>query len=157
MKAVLFIIGLFSCSLDLLGQQSKDEFKVMIDSAISLKYGPLSAMVKDENAASYFGNLYLLNEQNEPLNYLEASSKYNFKFISVYDERSLKVIKKGIRAWKVFTILNGNRLTINIVDFYITYKNRNYNFANGGGAKTIFEYSCDENKWVLISFQNRGI
>ncbi|MDB5115061.1 MAG: hypothetical protein JWQ79_553 [Mucilaginibacter sp.] len=134
--------------------QQKDEYKTMIDSAITIKYTQFQEATKKLNNKDYIENLYLLNEQDQPLNYLPSSSK--FKFITVYDDRNRKVITKGIYAWKVFTSLNQNHFTVTIVDFYITYKNHNYNFANAGGSKTIFEYQCDQKDWKLLSSENKG-
>lgn len=141
-------------SLGCYAQQSKDEYKTMIDSVINIKYAAFKAASKNQNSKYYLENLYLLNEQDQPLNYLPSSSK--FKVITVYDERNRKVVAKGIYAWKVFPVLNKNHFTVTIVDFYITYKNHNYNFANGGGSKTIFEYDCDQNNWKILSSENKG-
>lgn len=96
-----------------------------------------------------------MDEQNQTL--LSSSQKDKFKSIYVYDIRNRRILKKGINAWKVFTVLNKNVFVITIIDFYITYGNRNYNFANGGGSKTTFEYSCEDHKWKLISFEIKGI
>ncbi len=156
MRKILLIAGMLVCVLNVHAQQNKDEFRTMIDSAVNIKYTLLADAIKKGNNKDYFENLYLLNEQDQPLNYLYTANKLKLKFISVYDKRSRRTIEKGIRAWKVFTALNRNQFVITITDFYITYKNHNYNFANGGGSKTIFEYNCEENKWKLITSQNKG-
>ena len=154
MKKTFFIVLVLIAALKVNAQQNKDEYKVMIDSAICIKYTAFKAATKNQNNKDYFDNLYLLNEQDQPLNYLPSSNK--FKAITVYDDRNRKIIKKGIYAWKVFASLNNNRFTVTIVDFYITYKNHNYNFANGGGSKTTFEYECGSNNWKLLSSENKG-
>lgn len=156
MKKVFLIVGMLVCGLIVHAQQNKDEFKVMIDSAVNIKYTQLADAIKKGNNKDYFINLYLLNEQDQPLNYLYTANKPKFKSISIYDNQNRKTVEKGINAWKVFTVLNKNQFVITITDFYITYKNHNYNFANGGGSKTIFEYNCEENKWKLITSQNIG-
>lgn len=136
-------------------QQSKDDYNSMVDSAIIIKYTQLLETSKKQNNEYYIENLYLLNEQDQPLNYVSFNGK--FKFINIYDDRNRKVLSKGIYAWKVLTALNSNKFVVTIINFYITYKNRNYDFSNGGGTRTVFEYSCDEAKWKLISSENRGI
>lgn len=155
MKKVFFIVSILAYCFKANAQQSEDEYKSMVDSAISIMYTRYSDVIKKQNRDYYLNNLYLLNEQNQPLNYVPSSRK--FKLINVYDDQNRKIIKEGINAWKVFTVLNKNRFVVSIVDFYITYKGHNYNFANGGGSTTIFEYFCDKNEWRLISFENRGI
>jgi hypothetical protein len=150
---MFFIAGILAFCLKVHAQQ-KDEYKTMVDSAINNKFTQFQEATKKQNNKDYLENLYLLNEQDQPLNYLRSSSK--FKLISVYDDRNRKLVTKGIYAWKVFTTLNKNQFIVNIVDFYITYKNHNYNFANGGGAKTIFEYDCRESTWKLVTSQSKG-
>lgn len=155
MKKIFFTVSILAYCFKVDAQQNKDEYKLMVDSAISIMYTQYSDVIKKQNTDYYLNNLYLLNEQNLPLNYVSSSDK--FKFINVYDAQNRKVLSKGIYAWKVFTTLRKNQFTINIVDFYITYKNHNYNFSNGGGSTTVFEYSCDDGKWQLITSENRGI
>ncbi|MBS0030025.1 hypothetical protein ACTJJ0_21300 [Chitinophaga sp. 22321] len=155
MKKIFFIVSILAYCFKADAQQNKDEYKLMVDSAISIMYTQYSDVIKKQNTDYYLNNLYLLNEQNLPLNYVPSSDK--FKLMNVYDAQNRKVLSKGIYAWKVFTTLRKNQFTINIVDFYITYKNHNYNFSNGGGSTTVFEYSCDDGKWRLITSKNRGI
>jgi hypothetical protein len=62
-----------------------------------------------------------------------------------------------IRAWKILPVLNGNKLTIDIVNFKITYRRNNYAFGNGGGATVVFEYFCNERKWVLVDSKWSGL
>jgi hypothetical protein len=154
MKKILFAIVVLACTLRVHAQTSKDEYRVMIDSAINIKYAEYKAATKNQTNANYLENLYLINEQNQPLNYLTSSGK--FKSISVYDDRNRKLLSKGIYAWKVLPALNKNRLIVDIVDFFITYKNHNYNFANGGGSETVFEYDCGKGTWILISTKTKG-
>lgn len=155
MKKIFFIVSILAYCFKADAQQNKDEYKLMVDSAISIMYTQYSDVIKKQNTDYYLNNLYLLNEQNLPLNNVPSSDK--FKLINIYDAQNRKVLSKGIYAWKVFTTLRKNQFTINIVDFYITYKNHNYNFSNGGGSTTVFEYSCDDGNWRLITSKNRGI
>jgi hypothetical protein len=154
MKKIVFTILVVTCALATHAQVSKDEYKTMIDSAINIKYAQYKQPNKNQSNAYYLENLYLLNEQDQSLNYLPSSGK--FKTISVYDERNRKILSKGIYAWKVFTTLNRNKFTVTIIDFYITYKKHNYRFGNGGGSEAVFEYNCDQNNWKLISSENKG-
>ena len=74
--------------------------------------------------AAYKPNIYLIDEQNQP--YMLSSDKLQkeFRYISLFEKRNRKQLKKGINAWKIFPVLNGNRLTIDIVDFTITYRRK---------------------------------
>ncbi|MEZ2442844.1 hypothetical protein AB6805_14065 [Chitinophaga sp. RCC_12] len=155
MKKIFLVVGILACCFKVNAQQNKDEYKLMVDSAISTMYTQYLDVIKKQRSDYYLNNLYLLNEQDQPLNYVPSSSK--FKLINIYDTRNRKLLSKGIYAWKVFTTLKKNQFTINIVNFYITCKKRNYDFSNGGGSTTVFEYSCDKDNWQLITFKNWGI
>lgn len=154
MKVVIFTTTILFSALTVHAQQNKDDYKTTVDSAIAMMYTQFWEVSKKQKSEYYLENLYLLNEQDQPLTYLPSSSK--FKFMNIYD-RNRKVLSKGIYAWKVLTALTKNKFVVTIINFYITYKKRNYNFSNGGGSTTVFEYSCDEGKWKLITFNNRGI
>ncbi|MEV4887756.1 hypothetical protein MRBLMN1_006352 [Chitinophaga ginsengisegetis] len=155
MKVAFFITIILVCVLTVHAQQNKDDYKTMVDSAIAMMYTQFLETSKKQKSWHYLENLYLLNEHDQPLSYVSSSSR--FKFINIYDDRNKKILSKGIYAWKVFAALNKNKFVVTIIDFYITYKSRNYRFSNGGGSETVFEYSCDEDKWKLIAFDNRGI
>ena len=53
--------------------------------------------------------------------------------------------------------LNGNNVTISLIDFSIRYKKRNYEFSNGGGSNTFFEYFCEMKKWNFSETKFMGI
>lgn len=153
MKTIFPTVIVLICSLAGYAQKSLDESQFMIDSAINITYSNYKEATKNQNI-NYFENLYLINEQDQPLNYLPSSNK--FKSISIYDHRNRKFLRKRIHAWKVFTAINANRFIVTIVDFYITYKNHNYNFGNGGGSQTVFKYDCQKGSWQLVSSQIQG-
>lgn len=153
MKKLVLTVIVFIFSLTIYAQEKSDESKIMIDSAVKIKYIKYMEASKNQNT-DYLENLYLIDEQDQPLNYLSSSSK--LKSIQIYDDRNKKILTKGIHAWKVFTKIDKNKFIVNIVDFHITYRSHNYNFSNGGGSQTIFEYDCQNDKWRLISSQLRG-
>jgi hypothetical protein len=149
MRNVLWII-LFFISRTSFGQSGIDDYKKMVDSAIIIQTTlPVFSSGK--------GNVYLIDQSNEPYILLSDKDQLKFKTISIYSKENRSIIKKGIKAWKVVPMLNKNKLTVHIVDFAITYKNKKYNFSNGGGAEVIFEYSCDQDKWVLVKSSWSGI
>ncbi len=125
--------------------QTKDEYKVLIDSAIAMQ------------KATYGPDIYLIDEKDQPYTPMSDELTRKFKYISVYDKRNKKRLKKGINAWKILPTMNGNKLTINIIDFIITYQKNNYTFGNRGGATVVFEYARNSNKWVLLSTKWSGL
>jgi hypothetical protein len=157
MKAKFLIILLFSF-LNGYSQKQENECMRMIDSAISIRVNEFSIQEKKANAInSLLKDLYLINENDLPYSYSSALADVKFKYMNIYSPKSKKVLKKGISAWKILTSLTKDTFNITIIDFKITYKNGNYNYVNGGGSKTFFRYSCQENKWILIESKNSGI
>jgi len=99
----------------------------------------------------------IMNEQNNSYILSDEELQKRFSYISLFEKRNRKQLKKGIRAWKILPVLNGNKLTIDIVNFKITYRRNNYAFGNGGGATVVFEYFCNERKWVLVDSKWSGL
>lgn len=145
MKKIVFLASVILTHSLSYGQNQNNYYKIMIDSAIVMQ------------TAAYKPNIYLIDELNQP--FIISSDKFQkkFRYIALFKKRNRKQLKKGINAWKIFPVLNGNKLTIDIVDYRITYRRNNYAFGNGGGAKVIFEYSCNEKKWILLESKWLGI
>lgn len=157
MKMRLVIILLFFF-LNGYTQKRDDDYKKMIDSAISIKAIQLFELApKTINGSISKTSLYLINEDDLPYKYSSTFENIIFRYIDVYKTKNKKILKKGIFAWKILTSLKNDTFIVTIIDFTITYKKRNYKYANGGGAKTTFQYSCQENKWILRESTSSGI
>ncbi len=169
-KILILFLGV---NINLFCQNSTDNYKMMIDSSIIIKLNKsfehynqeLKKDIKTDNWKKYISeysnrlkNIYLIDESYNPF-YLnrEKQNLYCFKSINPYEKKNRKLLKKGINTWKVSSNLNNNKLIIRIIEFFITFENGQYNFANGGGSTTIFEYNCDKMRWELISYIDRGI
>lgn len=164
MKKVLFLLVCFLfCFTKFKAQKIDNEHKILRDLAIVNSANDLFDFYKKElskntqtenwklyiqQLSSKINNLYLLDENNQSFK-IDATSKIRFKEINIYDKKNINLLKKGINVWKVIEVLNGNRITINIVDFKISYRNKNYQFTNGGGSATVYEYSCENKKWEI--------
>jgi len=153
MYKTVFVFFCVSISCAKINAQQKNDYNSMLDSAINLRYNQFTAATRNSDK-NYFENLYRINEEDQSFNNLTSSKK--FKSINIYYIHNRDVLRHGIYAWKVFTTLNKNHLLVTIISYFITYKSHNYNFANGGGSKTIFEYDCSEGGWKLISNENSG-
>ena len=86
-----------------------------------------------DSAISIAANNYMLQLS-------ENSSKEN-NIIYVVDENSKQ----------------GNKITITIINFLVKYKGKEYHYFNGGGSSVFFEYSCQEEKWILTKVEHIGI
>lgn len=123
-------------------QNKDDHYKILIDSAITLQIKALDDLKE--------GSVYLIDQNNQSYFLLNENYQKKFKTISLHEKKNRKLLKKGIDAWKIIPILYNNRLEVSIVYFKITYNKLNYKFANGGGAKVVFEYSCKNDRWELL-------
>ena len=172
MKKIIFLRLCFVFfSLVIKAQKTDNEYKILRDSAIVIKSNDLYKFYieqsnKDihtenwkiflDNFTHSINNLYLIDQNNQSFK-IDASTKIQFKEIDIYDKKSRSLLKKGINVWKVIQQLNGNKIIIKIIEFKVTYKNKNYQFTNGGGSEIFFQYSCEEKKWKLIKEEHKGI
>lgn len=138
---VVMIVGCITCY----GQIAKNDYKDMIDSAILMQ------------KSAYRLNVYLIDEKDYPYQLTAKSLHGKFKYLSIFDKSNRPRLKKGINAWKIIPTLHGNQLTIDIIDFTITWRKNRYNFGNGGGATVLFEYSCIDQKWILKQSNWNGL
>lgn len=168
----ILLIGLL-LSLNSYAQEKSDNYKKMIDSAITIKSNQvlkeyndeLNKNVNTENWKSYIEsykirleNTYLIDENNYPYKFQSSNETgIKFKQIEIYDTKNRKALKKGIDVWKIVPSLSGSKLKIDIIDFKVTYADKKYKFANGGGSTFIYEYSCEEKKWILLSAKTNAL
>lgn len=150
MKALILIfVIVFSCTVSH-GQVKEDDYKKMIDTAIIMQTTGYSK-------TPYRSGIYLIDSKDQIYILTSNTDKKKFGYINVYDKKNKKLLKKGVNVWKVLPVLSGNKLVVSIIDFNVTYKKNNYNFANVGGATVTFEYLCDQNKWVFKETNWSGI
>ena len=154
MKSPFLLLLLSLCATSATAQLVKDDYAHIIDTAIWIVRAPDTNHLKTVQE-----DLYLLDSEDHPLNYLHLPQSFSFKFIDIYSRNNKDKMIKGIHAWKVIPKLYGNRLTITIIDFGIRYDERNntYRFANGGGYDVVFKYDCASNRWLFIDSNGGGI
>ncbi len=54
-------------------------------------------------------------------------------------------------------IVDSKSLKITIIDFSVTSKKNNFNYANGGGSSLEFKYNCNLQKFELTNKKQGGI
>src|SRR5438552_9882811 len=115
-KLIIFIVLSLSSNI-LWAQKPQDDLKSMFDSTVKFTYAFIKdAALRDNKKADFLNNIYLLDEQKEPLNYLSDSVNKLFKFIDIFDRKNKKLLSKGISAWEVKGELNNNVFLIRVVD-----------------------------------------
>jgi hypothetical protein len=158
MRWQILIVFLFLFS-EGYAQRQENEYRKMIDSAISIKMIDFLKSYESHPTGSNLGkeNLYVIDENDLAYKYAGGVTGLGLKSMNIFDAKNKSVLKNGIHAWKIMPALKGGSLTISIIDFFITYKSGNYNYANGGGSEKVFEYLCNENKWALVKSKNQGL
>ncbi|TDO67870.1 hypothetical protein EV143_1253 [Flavobacterium chryseum] len=161
------LILLLALNLNLYSQNKVDDYKKLIDSTIVIKsietYKGFQEELNKKNETDnwkrhiedyrhHIENIYLVDENHNP--YVMSSSQgtdLKFKQIDIYNKKNKKLLKEGIDVWKIIPTLDSNKLKIIIIEFKVTYSKNKYQFSNGGGTTTLFEYSCAEKKWILVN------
>jgi len=152
---VLMIILLSCCLSKGYSQQSGNDYKRLIDSAIGLKVKNIIEFSRNaEQKKSLLSNIYLIDENELPYSYTSTNYGVELNTINIKSQESKKILKKGITAWKIFPELKSNKLVITIILFRISYKNKLVHYSKGPGTQVIFEYSCEEKKWIQTEFKN---
>lgn len=152
---ILLVILLLCFLSKAYSQKTENDYKRLIDSSISLKIKNIiefSTNIDQRNVQ--LNNIYLLDENSLPYKYLSRNDSVKFKTIDVHSKKNRKVLKKGIKAWKISAFLKNTTLKISIVYLTVTYEKRKYYYTRNNVTQVIFEYSCEEKKWIQIDFKN---
>lgn len=150
----------------------ENDYKKLIDSALVLKANDLYKFYNKQlqqeektdnwnininNLKETINNIYVIDENYFPIKLENVNANIPLKTIDIENPKHRSKVKKGINVWKVIPVLSGNELDITIINFTVTYKNKLYQFSNGGGSTVIFQYSCEEKTWKLIKEDHKGL
>jgi hypothetical protein len=80
--------------------------------------------------------------------------------IQYLDQNELKTIlrknKSSIPVIKIIPLkIINDKLFINVIQFQVTFKKDNFNYANGGGLSVYFIYNC-ETKTIQFAYSKVG-
>lgn len=171
MKKIVYLLILFSINV-FSQNKNENDYKKLIDSALVIKASDFSKfyhqqLKKDEksdnwnkyltNLKNTINNIYVIDENSSSVKLQNVKISIPLKTIDIDHHKNRRLLKKGINVWKVIPILHGNQLEIVIIEFKVIYKNKGYEFANGGGSTIVFQYSCEKEKWNLIKEEHKGI
>lgn len=133
-----------------------NEYRELIDSAISIliehTYENLSETTSKEDLI-----IYVVDEHSKQINLDNINSKLILRTIDIDDRKNRKLLKNGLKIWQVTPVLNGNIITVNVINFLVSYKGKMYHFVNSGGSAVFFQYSCEEEKWILSKVEHNSI
>ncbi|WP_034044980.1 hypothetical protein [Wocania ichthyoenteri] len=87
--------------------------------------------------------------------YIDA---YKIKYIDIYDKKYKRSLRTGKRVISIQPIaLSGDIITITLIDFWVRYNHKNYDFSNRGGSVSTFKYSSRGKRWQHLKTTYSGI
>ena len=137
-------------------EKKLNEYKKLVDSAISIAANNYMLQLS-ENSSKENNIIYVVDENSKPIDLDSIKSKLPLKTIDINNKNNRKTLKKGLKILRVRPLLQGNKITITIINFLVKYKGKEYHYFNGGGSSVFFEYSCQEEKWILTKVEHIGI
>ena len=132
-----------------------NEYKKLVDSAISIAANNYMLQLSENSSKENI--IYVVDENSKPIDLDSMKSKLPLKTIDINNKNNRKTLKKGLKILRVRPLLQGNKITITIINFLVKYKGKEYHYFNGGGSSVFFEYSCQEEKWILTKVEHIGI
>ena len=133
-----------------------NEYKKLLDSAISIAANNYMLQLS-ENSSKENNIIYVVDENSKPIDLDSIKSKLPLKTIDINNKNNRKTLKKALKILRVRPLLQGNKIIITIINFLVKYKGKEYHYFNGGGSSVFFEYSCQEEKWILTKVEHIGI
>lgn len=158
-RLVFFIVCLIPLLLYGQKNQLEDKAKESLELYIKvLKKYQDDGIIKD---LDYFKNLYVCTDNYPPyFNFSNTISGISINYISLNNYLAYeKILKQGI--WIIILnslILEKNNLKISFDIKKATLKKKNHLYLGlSEWATFIFEYSCNEQKWILINEKYSGV
>ena len=155
-KKGILLFMLLATNIFFSQEKKLNEYKKLVDSAISIAANNYMLQLS-ENSSKENNIIYVVDENSKPIDLDSIKSKLPLKTIDINNKNNRKTLKKGLKILKVHSLLQGNKITITIIDFLVKYKGKEYHYFNGGGSSVFFEYSCQEEKWILTKVEHIGI
>ena len=133
-----------------------NEYRELIDSAISIFIEHTYENISD-NTSKEDLIIYVVDENSKEINLDNVKSKLTLKTIDVKDRKNRKSLKKGLKISQVIPTLDGAVFKVTIINFLVNYKGKRYYYVNSGGSTVFFQYSCEEEKWILSKVEHSSI
>lgn len=94
-----------------------------------------------------------------PTRYLpKYLDSYKIKYIDIYDQKYKRSLRTGKRVISIQPIaLSGDIIKIHLIDFWVRYKSKNYDFTNRGGSVSTFKYSPKDKSWHHLKTTYSGL
>lgn len=155
-KKGILLFMLLAANIFFSQEKRLNEYKKLVDSAISIAANNYMLQLS-ENSSKENNIIYVVDENSKPIDLDSIKSKLSLKTIDINNKNNRKILKEGLKILRVRPLLQGNKITITIINFLVKYKGKEYHYFNGGGSSVFFEYSCQEEKWILTKVEHIGI
>ena len=95
-----------------------NEYKKLVDSAISIAANNYMLQLS-ENSSKENNIIYVVDENSKPIDLDSIKSKLPLKTIDINNKNNRKTLKKGLKILRVRPLLQGNKITITIINFLV--------------------------------------
>ena len=109
------------------------------------------------NIRNFLLNIFVINEYNQPIQITNTNENYIFKEIDIFKSINKRKIRKGVNVWRFHSYIHDNKLIFIIGERIVKYKNKKYTFGILGSSTIVFQYSCEDEKWLLIKEEHTGV
>lgn len=157
MKKIIVVCTLLMATLVYSQDEVPNEFRSLVDNAISLISDDYYKYYQESGENNVRDIIYVIAENGGQVNLSNVKSQLLLKTIDINDKRNRKLLKKGLKVWKINFVIIGNLIKIHLINFGVKYENNNYQYVNAGISTAFFQYSCTEERWKFIKVEHNGI
>lgn len=114
--------------------------------------------LKSLRTTAGLSSVYVEKDELTTENLPEKIDDVTISYLTRQEIKSKTSGGKRIRLIVIRPVVVGeSSLSVNVIDFSVTSKKNNFNYANGGGSALEFKYDCELKKFVLANKKQGGI
>ena len=147
----LIIIFFFLSFTSGFSQSNNDEIKRIYQIALENHIDKTQSYIEKKIVTYQMSDIYFISKF-VPFDLLPKKiGGFELNYLSFSNRKHKRLIKKGARVISIELLnLDGNTISVGLVNFRITFSKGKYIYTNTGSSISLFKYSCDKNKWNFI-------
>lgn len=145
------IIFFFLSFISGFSQSNNDEIERIYQIALENHLGKTQSYIEKKIVTYQMSDIYFISKF-VPFDLLPKKiGEFELNYLNFSNRKHKRLIKKGARVISIELLkLDGNTISVGLVNFHITFSKGQYVYTNTGSSITLFKYSCDKNKWNFI-------
>ena len=151
------VIGLIIIFFSLSSKGQNNQLEVIIEKSLNSYIEKRKESIK---VATIKGNLFFSTNNYPPyFNFKDTIQGIRIKYINLQDNSVYKRLKKGIGVVSLTKVeLEGSKLIIIFARFGAKIERKNdIRMKISDSSSFIYEYSCEQQKWLLFKTEHNGI